>query len=83
MGECEARTRGAPVSVRYAVDRGCRLVARGPADVNLVTSEAHLEVGGEGFDSLGFHRFLREWGAYFRYGNSTQQPHALDAHAER
>ena len=88
-----------------------------------------LEVGGEGFDFLGFHfarvrsrttgkpyiacwpsqkavaaakqrireltplrrvglpaimvvqdvnRFLRGWGAYFRYGNSTQQLHALD-----
>lgn len=88
-----------------------------------------LEVGGEGFDFLGFHfarvrsrtsgkpyiacwpsqkavaaakqrirdltplgrvglpaiivvqdvnRFLRGWGAYFRYGNSTQQLHTLD-----
>jgi RNA-directed DNA polymerase len=88
-----------------------------------------LEVGGEGFDFLGFHfgrvrsrtsgkpfiacwpsqkavaaakqrirdltplgriglpaimvvqdvnRFLRGWGAYFRYGNSTQQLHAID-----
>jgi RNA-directed DNA polymerase len=91
-----------------------------------------LEVGGEGFDFLGFHfrrvssrtsgrpyiacwpsqkamaaarqrirqltplgriglpaimvvqdlnRFLRGWGAYFRYGNSTQQFHALDRYA--